>query len=327
VCALATITSLATWSALSLTDDPLGGFMVVGLLGVLPLVLGARGRTSAVAGLAACMGTVIALPWINPLADFRSQDVLPACGIIVVSWVAGRALGSQQRLMSALAEAMRDLRAEHDLVTRSRMDAERTRVTLELHDTVAHALTEIVLQATAARRVWQIDPVLAREHMRDLHEAVADALDELRPMVIALSLGSSPGPRTLQDLASLAERGTRAGLDVRLRVPPGSVTGGLPVAVSTHAYRIVQEALTNAARYAPGSRVILDARVDADAVTVRVANGRPPASPRTTDVPGSGRGIAGMRQRVANCGGEFSATPTPSGGFAVQARLPTRATT
>ncbi len=231
----------------------------------------------------------------------------------VVAWLAGdsvrRARNYAERLRAhAVAEAV---------------TAERLRISRELHDMVAHSMGIITLQAGAAARVIETQPQRARDALFEVENAGRETLAGLRRMLGPLrpadagqdyQPGSMPG---LADIDRLAAATTAAGVrvDVRWRGEQRS----LPPDFELAAYRIVQESVTNVVRHA-GTRscqVLIDD--DGEALSIEVADqGQGPGG----GTPGTGCGLAGMRERVALLHGDFSAEPGPGGGFLVTARLP-----
>jgi signal transduction histidine kinase len=207
---------------------------------------------------------------------------------------------------------------------------ERLRLARELHDVASHAVGAMVLQAGAALALRERDPGGARAAVRTVQAAGSEAMAELTTLFGLLDAGAvgpagHAAPPPGHDLGALAARMRAGGLAVELtgetRLPAD------PVLAAT-AYRVVQEALTNAARYAPGSRVAIAVSDDAGGVVVTVADDGPGGgSPSRAAAPqaGGGFGLVGLAERVRALGGELSAGPRPGGGFAVEARLPVAA--
>jgi signal transduction histidine kinase len=194
---------------------------------------------------------------------------------------------------------------------------ERGRIARELHDVVAHNVSMMVVQAGAAERV------LAGEqpHVRDALAAISDTgrqtVDEMRTLLGVLRASAPLAPQPgLADLEELVDGVREAGLPVTLRIE-GSPRP-LPQAADLSAYRIVQEALTNALKHAGPARADVVVRFEAGAVTLEVRDTGMGAGQGG----GTGHGLVGMRERVAMFGGELDASPAPEGGFAVRARLP-----
>jgi signal transduction histidine kinase len=213
----------------------------------------------------------------------------------------------------------RRLDREREVAARDAVALERSRIARELHDVVAHSMSVMVVQAGAARAVLRKDPDETERALNVIEESGRAGLAEMRRLLDvegedALSLTPQPG---LERLDELLGRMRATGLEVEL-VVEGDVRP-LAAGVDLSAYRIVQEALTNALKHGGDgvhARVLL--RYRDDVVDVEVTDdGRGPA-------PGSngGRGLIGMQERVAFLGGELRTGARPAGGFLVQARLP-----
>jgi signal transduction histidine kinase len=222
------------------------------------------------------------------------------------------------------AEALeRAERAERtrDEEARRRVDAERLRIAREVHDTVAHAIAVINVQAGVTAHVLDRRPERARETLVTIEQTSARALSELRSTLGVLrgtadGSAASPGLAQVDELAGLARE---AGLDVK--VEAASPPPELASAVDQAAYRIVQESLTNAIRHAGPARVTISVEFGPSDLELRIADdGRGPCD--GAGPAGGGRGIVGMRERAALLGGELTAGAGPEGGFQVWARLP-----
>jgi signal transduction histidine kinase len=206
----------------------------------------------------------------------------------------------------AIAEALRNRREAIAEAERRAAGEEQARLARELHDVIAHSLSVIVVQASAADDVFDARPDQARAALRSIEGAGREALGELRRLLA----GEQPG---LDRLGELAEPLRAAGLEVEIVVDAGASPG-----VEGSAYRIVQEALTNTLRHARASRAEVTVRAAEGALELDVRDdGRGGAFDD-----GAGRGIAGMRERAALLGGTLDAGPLPQGGFRVHARLP-----
>ncbi|MFJ6164271.1 sensor histidine kinase [Micromonospora orduensis] len=198
--------------------------------------------------------------------------------------------------------------------------AERTRIASELHDIVTHHVTAMVVQAEAARYL-----TAAPERLDTTLTAITDtgrrAITDLRHLLDLLNPDQGADPRTpaVGDLRALVEQTRQAGQPVEFTEEgsPADTTGGAEVV----AYRVVQEALTNALKYAHGVRTTVHVHHGERETTVQVST---EGSGSYTGGPGgSGRGLAGLRERVDVLGGEFSAERRADGGFDVRAHLPT----
>ncbi|WP_248959999.1 sensor histidine kinase [Sphaerisporangium perillae] len=308
VCAAATV----AYVAVALPPDPLGGLTLVPCTLIAPLVVGLLCRSvRAVAGLAMCLGATTGAAIVDSGADVNASVVVPLYALVVGCWAAGVALHSAATALAAQADAVVSERAEQAALVAQRVRAERARLARELHDAAGHALTVIVLQATAARRVWHTAPDLAAEHVRVLGQTVAEVVSELRPLVLWLAMEDPLEPRT--NLDALVSRARTCGLRVKTYV-------SAPIDHTT--YRLVQEALTNAARHSPGAVVSVTVREDGGSITVEVTNGPPQAGMAAAPPAGPGHGLRGMAERVAAREGSLAAGSLPDGGFVVRATLP-----
>ena len=201
--------------------------------------------------------------------------------------------------------------------------AERTRIAGELHDVVTHHVTAMVVQAEAARYL-----TAAPERLDQTLTAITDsgrrAIKDLRHLLDLLNPDHGAEPRlpSVGELGALVEQTRQAGQPVEFTQDgtPTETPGGAEVA----AYRVVQEALTNALKHAHGSRTTVHVRHGERETTVEVGNDG--TGSRSASPGGSGRGLAGLRERVDVLGGEFSAGPRAGGGFVVRARIPTGST-
>ncbi|GIH73105.1 sensor histidine kinase [Sphaerimonospora thailandensis] len=197
--------------------------------------------------------------------------------------------------------------------------AERTRIARELHDVVTHHVTAMVVQAEAARYL-----TAAPERLDAALNAVTDtgrrAITDLRHLLDLLNPDHHPGVRTPSagELQTLVEQTRRAGQPVEFTEEgePAEPVGSAEYV----AYRVVQESLTNALKHAHGSRTVVRVRYGEREISVEV--GTDGSSSRTVSPGGSGRGLAGLRERVDALGGELSADRRADGGFVVRARIP-----
>ena len=235
-------------------------------------------------------------------------------------WLAGRAVRSRSRLTAELHEAAVRLHDQREAEAEAAVAEERRRIAREMHDVVAHSVSTMVIQAGGARRILARDPARAVEAAALIERTGREALGEMRQLLGVLHAGEdlaalTPQP-TLQELGSLVERSRAAGLPVELRVE--GERRELPAGVDLAAYRVVQEALTNALKHGGGNATVY---VSYDVQDLRIAV-TDTGSGRASAVQGSGQGLRGMRERVRVCGGELHAGRRPSGGFEVRAHLP-----
>ncbi|MEE1828941.1 histidine kinase [Streptomyces sp. BE20] len=205
---------------------------------------------------------------------------------------------------------------------------ERARIAREMHDILAHAVSLMVIQAEAGPVVVRSDPERAIRTFDTIADSGRDAMVQLRRVLGVLKEEGAapelaPQPR-LAELAALAERVRTAGLSVDLDL--GRVGGPLPADVEAAAYRIVQEALTNTVKHAGASHTLVRVVREGEELAVVVSDdgrGVPLPAGRAASGWSGGRGLVGIRERAAACGGRAEAGPGPDGrGFLVSARLP-----
>jgi signal transduction histidine kinase len=209
--------------------------------------------------------------------------------------------------------------------------ADRNRLARDLHDTIGHALTASLLQATAARRTLTpvddrpLQPDFARQALEHIETNTRTALAELDRVLTVLRAedgGRDPAPFAAPSLADLEDllAGLRdGGLPVALVVD--GETDDVPAGVQELAYRVVQEGTTNVLRHAGTPLTVAQVVRDGDILVVRVCNERA-SQTDSRPGPGGGRGLAGLRERAAAAGGTLSAEPSPSGGFELCVTLP-----
>jgi signal transduction histidine kinase len=235
-------------------------------------------------------------------------------------WILGENLRTRRAHLLALEERASRLEREREEHARRAASEEQARIARELHDVVAHSVSVMVVQAAAGDDVFDARPDRAREALRSIEQTGRTALVELRRVLGALrpdDAGLAPQPG-LERLDALVERVNDAGLTIELD-RQGDLTG-LPASVDVSAYRIVQEALTNALKHAHASTARVIVRRTDEGVELEVADdGVGPASGMTTN---GGRGLIGMRERAALLGGRFEAGAGRDGGFSVRAQLP-----
>jgi signal transduction histidine kinase len=273
------------------------------------LVLALVAPAGHVTGLAAG-GTVLAI-----LA--ASLGPLAACAGAAVN---ARTMAAQQTATSA---------AFVGTLLENTARGERARISRELHDLVAHHVSMIAVQAETARLATPGMPPAGVKQLSAIGDTARAALTEMRRLLGVLREDSGtetadrqpqPGLAQLNDL--LDEAREVSGIGARLIVSGWMTT--LDPGVELAAYRIVQEALTNARRHAPGAAVDVELQFAADVLRVRVRdNGPGPAAELSQ--PSLGHGLLGMRERAAAVGGEFRAGAAPGGGFLIQATLPAKA--
>ena len=240
--------------------------------------------------------------------------------LLLAPWLVGKAM--RGRVAHASLLEVRAEKAEREREQRAQEAAreERGRIARELHDVIAHSVSVMVVQAGAAEEVLRQAPERALEPIRAVQDTGRQALAEMARLLGMLrrdgeELGLAPQPG-LDDLETLVEQTRRAGLPVDLRVE--GTPRPVPLGADLSAYRIVQEALTNARKHAGEARATVTVRYGTEALEIEVADD----GSGSGNGDGGGHGLVGMRERVALFGGELHAGPQAGGGFRVHARLP-----
>ena len=308
--ALATTCCAAVFALASLVGSPVfGGFWSFGTVGILLWTVAVRDRwrlTEVAAGTA----LVTSVVWTRRVDDPDNLGVIVV--IMVVAVVAGlvaRALGAREASFRSRAERRaEELRVAAEMA----VNAERLGYARELHDVISHAVGLIALQAAAAQVSWPTDPDAARASIAVIRDTADTALRELD----GLGIGSTP-PRSVEDIHALVDRIRAAHTRVDLRVE-GELAG--PCAGIVH--RVVQEALTNTVRHAPGAAATVEVRLDGAWVHVRVRDDGGRTSASRTSGTTRGFGLVGLTERVQLAGGTLTAGPDESAGFVVEAVLP-----
>jgi signal transduction histidine kinase len=264
---------------------------------------------------------------LNPLDDIEFVVAL-----VGGFWVAGRVVWSRQQLVEQLSAQAVELERGRAAEARAVAAEERARIAREVHDVVAHSVSVMVVQAEAGEALLP-DAERSGRALRAIQDTGRATLAELRHLLGVLDgdgdpavagsierLSRLPSPR-LRDAGRLVEQLRAAGLDVVLNVEGSPVD--IPSGVDLAAYRVLQEALTNALRHAGRTRVDATVCVALDEVVVEVVDQGPPAaaSPARSETSGTGHGLVGMRQRVTLYGGDVESGPAGPG-FRVRARIP-----
>ncbi|HWQ23104.1 MAG TPA: histidine kinase [Gaiellaceae bacterium] len=225
-----------------------------------------------------------------------------------------------------IGRAIRHRRLREEKLEREKAEAEaaiaeeRTRIARELHDVVAHAISVIVLQARGGRRLLATDPAEARQALDAIERTASQALAEMRRLLGLLresdeQLALAPQP-TLARLDDLVGQVREAGLPVEVAIEGTPLE--LPPGIDLSAYRIVQEALTNALKHAGPASARVTVRYGEGELELEVSDD----GAGSGNGGGGGQGLAGIRERVAVFGGDVEAGSRPEGGYAVRARLP-----
>ena len=273
---------------------------------------------------ALCLGTAAILALA---AGFDPNDIFfPVTFFWVLPWLAGRTIRNHTMLARELAEKAERAQHAREEDERRAIALERSRIARELHDVLAHNLSVMVVQAAAARRVLDKDPVKAVEVASLIERTGREALAEIRHLFGPVRRGDGEalsGPPSIARVDDLARRARAAGLRVELRVSGDPVE--LPAGIDLTAYRIVQESLTNAIKYAGSANALVSIAYEPNELVLSVEDdGEGPRDGYELHDAGGGHGLAGMRERAALYGGLVQAGRRRGGGFAVRARLPSR---
>src|SRR3954452_7591685 len=304
--ALAAVVGSATWW---METD---GYIVMGYVAAALLFysLGAheadRSRVLAVVGFAVATGLIGTLR-SHPVA----YEFVAAVSIVIGPTLVGRIVRRQHEQADRLRELTWHLERERERAAHAAVAEERARIARELHDVVAHGVSVIAIQADAAEMALDRDPALARRPLATIHASAAEALADMRRLLGVLredqdghELTPQPG---LAQLAALLERARGAGLPVTLEQQ--GEPRELPASLDLAAYRILQEALTNVRKHAPGAPASVRLAWGAEALELLVRD----QGPGSANGDGNGHGLVGMRERVKVHGGELRAGPAPDG--------------
>lgn len=276
-------------------------------------------RRTALTGLLALIGGLFADEALSRDAGtFSAVFPLVTC---MPAWLIGRVLRARRDLSRQLVDRAGELESEREQLAELAVAAERARIARELHDVVAHSVSLMVIQAAAGQRVVDADADAATRAFDAILEAGEQASAELTRLVglldgiAANTTTSEPGLARLDELVGHAEQN---GMQITLHVEGGLM---LPAAVDAAAFRIVQEAITNAIKHAgPGKLTVSVGHAHGQLELEIVDQGR--TGPNVTSPPSGGHGLQGMRERVELLNGKLEAGPRADGGWALRASLP-----
>ncbi|WP_285777439.1 sensor histidine kinase [Microtetraspora sp. NBRC 13810] len=256
------------------------------------------------------------------ISQAHGDNVGGAAVILAAVVVVGAALRGSRVARTELVK-QEELTAEER--ARRTLLEERNRIARELHDVLAHHMSLISIQAQVAPHLVQDPPEELKENLAGIRENAVEALTELRRVLGVLrseeaepeEVRHAPQP-TLDRLGELVDNVRGAGQTITTRITgePRPLSPGIELS----AFRIVQEALSNVMRHAPGTEARVEVGYRRDALTIRVTNTAPDAP--APSCPAAGHGLLGMRERAAMLGGELAVGPTPGGGYEVTAVLP-----
>lgn len=272
-------------------------------------------RRQAIAALVLVLVSFAALQGAG-VPDLALVDVATSAAICVAAVAVGDAVRQRrahQRDLLAAAESRAEVASQRAVAE------ERLRIARELHDVVAHSMSLIAVQAGVGAHLLHRDPEAAGKALEVIADTSRYALTQTRSVVGLLrGDGTQPARPGLVSLADLVESSRHAGMPVELVVE--GTRRDVPAAVDLAAYRVVQEALTNALKHAPGRPVTV--RISYGPTSLRVDVGDGPEEFAAAE-PAPGFGLLGLRERARAVGGSLTAGPTGSGGFRVVAELPT----
>jgi signal transduction histidine kinase len=265
----------------------------------------------------------VALTHLSGDATVRAGNFLFGLIIGGGAWIAGLLVRSRTQRVSDLAgeaDKLKQRTAQLELERVAAAAAERARIARELHDVVAHSVSVMVVQAEAAEAVFETAPDRALNALQQVQQTGRQAMVEMTRLLGLLrehgeEIGLAPQPG-LRDLDDLVSQIRSSGLQVQVRIE-GSPRE-VPLGVDLAAYRVLQEALTNALKHAGPACAKVLVKYERDALELEVQDD----GAGTGDGHTGGHGLVGMRERVSVFGGELLATPRPDGGFLVRARLP-----
>ncbi|TRW46135.1 sensor histidine kinase [Georgenia yuyongxinii] len=288
--------------------------------------------------------------------DATVQETASIAVFATAPWLAGRVIARVRAYAARLEKLTAELERERERSAALAVAEERGHIARELHDILAHGLGVMTLQAGGARRMLRRDPDRAHAALVTIEDCGRQALAEVRRLLDTVDPGPGVGAAHAEHARGRAPQRLPVGAEgpppglVEVQRPQPSLADvgswlrrtvvhshpvslhvegdprSLPPGLDLTAFRIVQEAVTNAHKHAPGAATSLRVRYSGDAVELEVANERgepgPAGPPAGAGPPGRGRGLIGMRERVAMFGGSLETGPTDDGGFLVRARLP-----
>ena len=311
----AAVVSLVT--AVVLAAIALGVWVIPVQLGVALYTLAAarRERRERTVGASAIIAVAVAVLAAGGL-EFGAAAARVV--FLIAAALFGDTIGSRRAYIHEIEQKAERLEREQQIEARRAAAEEQARIGRELHDVVAHALSVIVVQAGAADDAFERDPNAARASIRAVDESGRAALADLR-RVLGILHSDEPEyqpPAALDQLDSLIDAVRATGLTVSLEIE--GAQPALPSSVGLSAYRIVQEALTNTLKQAQAKHVRI--RIGyGSSLQLEVSDDGHGLSNGTVD---RGRGLIGMRERVALLGGTLTTGPAPSGGYRVRAEIP-----
>ena len=277
----------------------------------------------AYVGLAIMVGGILTVTMLSP-SQIAGDYIFPT-SFGAVAWLAGRGVRTRTRLTEELHEAALREQEAHELQALRAASDERRRLAREMHDVVAHSVSVMVVQAGGARRILERDPERAVAAAAQIERTGREALAEMRRLLGVLHRddddehGARAPQPTLAGVGALVERAREAGLPVELHV--SGERRSLPAGLDLAAFRVVQEGLTNALKYAGHAPTDVRVRWSERALELEILD-RGPGPARDRMGGDGGHGLVGMRERVKLYGGELEAGRRRGGGFRIRAKLP-----
>ena len=333
------LVSLVPMAVLPLVSEPIGAapmpFSVVAMITQVLVICVAGLRSHWMIPAVAWLGSVMVGVVVNYLTMPAGQSTGAQTNVVIFAAVAGglmiaAVVAQQWQHLRVELAAERTVSAEEQ--SRRRLAEERTRIARELHDVVAHGMSVVVVQATTAGyRHAGLSPELKKE-FNDIAANSRRAMMEMRSMLGSLrnaEAGRELGPQpTVADLPRLFESARSAGVDIVEPALPDVDHHEIGEVIALTTYRIVQEALSNVIRHAPGATVHVEFSVGEGVLAISVVNSNSAVGAIMAQLdkgPHLGQGLIGMRERADIVGGSVLATGTPDGGFSVTAKLPLEA--
>ncbi|MEU6374924.1 histidine kinase [Streptomyces sp. NPDC046909] len=279
---------------------------------------------------AVAMSTMVFAAVLFGFAFRETEPILPGWSspavVLLIAGVLAGLVRYWRRRLKDDRERLARLEQDQEEATRRAVEEERARIAAELHDVVTHNVSVMVIQAGAARKVMDVAPERSKQALLAVEAGGRAAMAELRHVMGLLAAPDADHPEALEpqpglgQLGALIARVRAAGTPVGIAVslPPDP----LPPGVDLTAYRVVQEALTNTIKHAPGAEATVTIGYTDDILQIEVTDTGAVRDAAPGD--GNGRGLIGLRERIAVYGGELTAAPTLAGGYRVKALIPWR---
>jgi signal transduction histidine kinase len=307
---------VAVWAATGAATSGAGIPIMVGLYTV------AAYRPARVSSALAVV-TAVGILGVQAQSIEVTSNVVEVAASCAGAWWLGLNARTRRSQRDALAAYAEQLATTREQLAQQRVAEERLRIAREMHDVVAHSLGVVAVQAGVAEHLLEDDPAEARDSVATIRNVARVGLQDMRRVLGVLRSGEetsqdevAPGLTNVPELVETLTRGSQLDIDLSITGdPPGTLAPALQLSV----YRVVQEALTNVCKHAPGSRVLVELRYGPDDVDLEIVDD---GSTTSLGLPGSGNGLVGMRERVGMFGGTFEATRRIGGGFRVAARFP-----